>query len=56
MYLREGWSGATAAEISVLVHEMVHHLQHEARLGYACPAASDGSPTRRRRNGWRKRA
>jgi hypothetical protein len=41
MYLREGWTGATAAEISVLVHEMVHHLQQEARIVYPCPAASE---------------
>jgi len=41
MYLREGWTGATPAEISVLVHEMVHHLQSEAGLAYPCPAASE---------------
>jgi hypothetical protein len=41
MYLREGWSGASAAEISVLVHEMVHHLQNAARISYPCPAASE---------------
>jgi hypothetical protein len=41
MYLREGWAGATPAEISVLVHEMVHHLQSEAGLAYPCPAASE---------------
>lgn len=27
IYLREDWQGETPAEISVLVHEMVHHLQ-----------------------------
>ncbi len=31
IYLREGWTDATAAEISVLVHEMVHHLQNLRR-------------------------
>jgi hypothetical protein len=41
MYLREGWTGASAAEISVLVHEMAHHLQNEARITYPCPAASE---------------
>ena len=32
IYLAEGWSGATRAELSVLVHEMVHHLQSRAQL------------------------
>src|SRR5438105_9361968 len=27
IYLPQGWSGSTTAELSVLVHEMVHHLQ-----------------------------
>ena len=27
----------TPAEVSVLVHEMVHHLQTLARLKFACP-------------------
>jgi len=37
IYLRKGWTGATAAELSMLVHEMVHHLQMRAGLRYACP-------------------
>jgi hypothetical protein len=41
IYLREGWSGVSAAEISILVHEMVHHLQNAARIAYPCPAASE---------------
>lgn len=32
-----GWQGRTPAELSVLVHEMVHHLQNQAGLTYACP-------------------
>jgi hypothetical protein len=32
-----GWQGKTPAELSVLVHEMVHHLQNQAGLTYACP-------------------
>jgi len=32
-----GWTGRTPAELSMLVHEMVHHLQATARLRYACP-------------------
>jgi hypothetical protein len=37
IYLPEGWTGKTAAELSVLVHEMVHHLQNVAGLKYNCP-------------------
>jgi len=32
-----GWTGRTPAELSMLVHEMVHHLQAAAGLRYACP-------------------
>src|SRR5262249_28160478 len=28
IYLPEGWTGKTPAELSILVHEMVHHLQN----------------------------
>jgi Domain of unknown function (DUF6647) len=41
IFLPEGWNGRTQAELSVLVHEMVHHLQKEARLIYPCPGASE---------------
>jgi hypothetical protein len=37
IYLPEHWRGATPAEMSVLVHEVAHHLQHRAQLRYACP-------------------
>ena len=37
IYLPEGWTGTTPAELSVLVHEMVHHLQNVAGLKYNCP-------------------
>ena len=37
IYLPDGWSGATPAELSLLVHEMVHHLQNRAQLKYECP-------------------
>ena len=36
VYLPEGWTGETAAEQSVLVHEMVHHLQSLAGMKFAC--------------------
>ena len=32
-----GWQGRTPAELSVLVHELVHHIQNLAGLTYACP-------------------
>lgn len=38
IHLSEGWTGRTPAELSVLVHEMVHHLQSAADLRFACPA------------------
>jgi hypothetical protein len=37
IYLRPGWTGRTPAELSMLVHEMVHHLQNAAHTNYACP-------------------
>ena len=41
IYLPEGWTGATPAEVSVLVHEMVHHLQNMAGLRYECSQARE---------------
>ncbi|VIO71704.1 DUF6647 family protein [Bradyrhizobium ivorense] len=38
IHLLDRWSGRTPAELSVLVHEMVHHLQNEAGAAYECPA------------------
>ena len=39
--LPEGWTGNTPADLSMLVHEMVHHLQHAARMKYECVPASE---------------
>ncbi|MDP2618776.1 MAG: hypothetical protein Q8P46_01135 [Hyphomicrobiales bacterium] len=41
IYLPEGWTGATPAEVSVLVHELVHHLQNIAELKYDCSGARE---------------
>jgi uncharacterized protein DUF6647 len=41
IFLPEGWTGNTPTELSVLVHEMVHHLQKAANLSYECPAARE---------------
>jgi hypothetical protein len=37
IYLPEGWTGSTPAELSVLVHEMVHHAQNLLGLKHECP-------------------
>jgi hypothetical protein len=37
IYLPEGWTGGTPAELSVLVHEVVHHFQNVLKLKYECP-------------------
>jgi hypothetical protein len=37
IYLPVGWSGETPAELSMLVHEMVHHMQNQSGQKYACP-------------------
>jgi hypothetical protein len=36
IFLPVGWSGKSAAELSVLVHEMVHHIQNLAGTKFAC--------------------
>lgn len=41
IYLPEGWSGSTPTELSVLVHEMVHHAQNVSGLKYECPQARE---------------
>jgi Zn-dependent membrane protease YugP len=41
IYLPENWTGNTPAELSVLVHEMVHHLQSATPTRYECPQARE---------------
>jgi len=41
IFLREDWTGTTPAEVSVLVHEMVHHLQNVGGLRYECAEARE---------------
>lgn len=41
IYLRDDWTGDSAAEQSVLVHEMVHHLQNVAGVKYECSGARE---------------
>jgi hypothetical protein len=42
IYLPEGWTGSTPAELSVLVHEIVHHAQNLLGLKYECPQEREG--------------
>lgn len=37
IYLPDGWTGRSPAEVSVIVHEMVHHLQKKAGHSFLCP-------------------
>jgi hypothetical protein len=37
IYLHTGWSTDSPADVSVLVHELVHHLQNVAGMKFACP-------------------
>jgi hypothetical protein len=41
IYISDTWTGRTPADLSVVVHEMVHHLQRAARQTYECPAARE---------------
>jgi hypothetical protein len=41
IYLPNGWTPASPAEVSVLVHELVHHLQNVAMDTFECPAARE---------------
>ena len=41
IYLADGWTGTTPAGQSVLVHEMVHHLQNVADIKYECAQARE---------------
>jgi hypothetical protein len=41
IYLPDDWTGSTPAEISVLVHEMMHHMQYAGGLTYECPQARE---------------
>jgi len=41
IYLHHDWSGATPAESSLLVHELVHHLQNVGGMEFACAGARE---------------
>ncbi len=37
IFVSEDWTGHTIADLSVLVHELVHHMQATAGMRFACP-------------------
>ena len=41
LLLSDKWKGDTPAEASILVHEMVHHLQNASQKTYECPARQE---------------
>ena len=41
IYLPESWDDKSPADLSILVHEMVHHLQNLSEIEYACPGARE---------------
>lgn len=41
IYLSETWTPKTSANVSVLVHEMVHHLQRQSALKFECSQARE---------------
>lgn len=41
IYLPEAWDGSTAADLSVLVHELVHHFQEMHQTKFECDAARE---------------
>jgi hypothetical protein len=43
IYLTEDWRGDSAADISVVVHEMVHHLQNIAQMRFECTRAREAT-------------
>ena len=41
IFLPDDWTGTSIASQSVLVHEMVHHIQTVANLKFECPMARE---------------
>ena len=41
IFLADDWTGTSQADQSVLVHEVVHHLQNLGRLKFECPMARE---------------
>ena len=43
IYLSEDWNALSPGDLSILVHEFVHHVQNEFNLRYACPAEREAA-------------
>jgi len=43
IFLADGWTGKSPADQSVLVHEMVHHIQNLSKRKFECPMAREKS-------------
>jgi hypothetical protein len=41
IFLSDDWVGTSQSDQSILVHEMVHHLQNVAKLKFECPMARE---------------
>jgi len=41
IFLLDTWKGDTPADLSVLIHEMVHHLQARGHIRYECGGARE---------------
>ena len=41
IYLARKWTGQTPADLSLLVHEMVHHMQNLSPTTFECPQARE---------------
>ena len=41
IFLPDDWVGQSPADKSILVHEMVHHIQNLAKIKYECPMARE---------------
>ena len=51
--LPDSWDDRSAADLSVLAHEMVHHLQNLSEIEYDCPGARE-APAYAAQNRWLK--
>lgn len=41
IYLPDQWAADDVRDVSILLHELVHHLQHEAGVTYQCRGAME---------------
>ena len=41
IFLSDNWTGTSPADQSILVHEMVHHVQNVSEMKFECPMARE---------------